>query len=75
MKSPATKIGIRSFLRFAEGLEDDTDEMTCVAHLFSGRNVMSQYSWKGDVLPAIIGFLNVAVKAGETYEVYLPAVG
>jgi hypothetical protein len=75
LKSPATRIGIRSFLRFAEGLEDDTDEMTCLAHLFSGRNLKPQHSWNGDVLPSILSFLNSIVKPGGLYEVYLPSVG
>jgi hypothetical protein len=38
-------LGIRSFLRFAERLEEETDEFVCVASQFEGRHPRSTGSW------------------------------
>ncbi len=38
-------IGLRSFLRFAERLEEETDEFVCVVSHFDGRFPRDQLSW------------------------------
>lgn len=44
--APSTpSIGIRSFIRFAERLDSEVDEMVCVAHCFEGRHPCDDQSW------------------------------
>ncbi|MGQ7244866.1 SAVED domain-containing protein [Salinicola sp. V024] len=38
-------IGVRSFVRFAERLESEVDEMICVSNNFEGRHLASGGSW------------------------------
>lgn len=38
-------IGVRSFVRFAERLESEVDEITCVSDNFEGRHLASGGSW------------------------------
>ena len=39
------KIGVRSFVRFAERLESEVDEIVCVSHNFEGRHLAADGSW------------------------------
>jgi hypothetical protein len=39
-------IGVRSFIRFAERLESEVDDMVCVSDQFQGRHPLSETSWK-----------------------------
>ncbi len=43
---PRTTLGIRSFVRFAERLEEETDEFLCVAQYFHGRHPKKSSSWE-----------------------------
>jgi len=69
----ARRIGIRSFLRFAENLEDETDEMLCLLKHFEGRAIKSQKLWDENVVPEVINFLKNSVKPGEHHLLHLPA--
>lgn len=48
-------VGVRSFLRFAENMEDISDEFVCVAGQFDGRHPREETSWS-DAAEAIQGF-------------------
>ncbi len=39
-------VGIRSFVRFAERLEAEVDEIVCVSHEFAGRHARFDSSWE-----------------------------
>ncbi|SHJ91233.1 hypothetical protein SAMN02745216_02529 [Desulfatibacillum alkenivorans DSM 16219] len=39
-------IGIRSFIRFAENIEEETDKFICVSDLFEGRHPIDDRSWR-----------------------------
>ncbi len=39
------KIGVRSFVRFAERLESEVDEIVCVSNNFAGRHLAAGGSW------------------------------
>lgn len=71
----ARRIGIRSFLRFAEHLEDETDEMLCLLQHFEGRATVEPDGWDVSVVPKIVAFLSRAVQPGRPYLIYLPAHG
>lgn len=54
-------VGIRSFLRFAEHMEDEVDELLDLADLFNGRQVRSLESWNSEVGPRVHEFISEAV--------------
>lgn len=51
-------IGIRSFMRFAERLEDECSSFVCVAKHFEGRHIRAPQEWHESVAPAIATFMN-----------------
>ncbi len=58
--SGATVIGVRSFMRFAERMEDECASFVCVAGNFEGRHIRSPESWQNTVLPSVASFLRSA---------------
>ncbi len=52
-------IGVRSFVRFAERIEEETDEFICVAENFEGRHPRGNSSWPKAV-QMVTGFLGDA---------------
>ena len=54
-------VGIRSFLRFAEHLEDETESLLDLVDLFDGRRLRSEGLWNGPVGHEIRRFINESV--------------
>ena len=62
-------LGIRSFMRFAERMEDECSSFVCVAENFEGRHIRATESWQKSVLPDVTSFLKgaaAALRTGET---------
>jgi len=53
-------IGIRSFIRFAENMEDEVDSFTCISDLFEGRHPIDDKSWRA-AASKIISFLSDSI--------------
>jgi len=51
-------VGIRSFMRFAERMEDECSSFVCVASNFEGRHVRDPGAWQGAVMTDVRSFLN-----------------
>lgn len=71
----AHRIGIRSFLRFAEHLEDETDYMLCLLKHFDGRHPHRPEDWDKIVAQAVVDFIHDTVKPGARYLLHLAAHG
>jgi hypothetical protein len=56
--SDAVKIGIRSFSRWTEFMEDETSEMLDLVPYFHNREILSQDLWNRDIFPCIQSFLS-----------------
>ncbi|MFZ5894686.1 MAG: SAVED domain-containing protein [Myxococcota bacterium] len=56
-------VGIRSFMRFAERIEDECQSFVCVAENFEGRHIRSPEFWQAAVLPSVSSFLKT--QSGE----------
>jgi hypothetical protein len=69
----AVPIGVRSFLRRAEYMEDHTERMLCLAKYFNGRDVRDARLWQESVYPDLSGFLRAATARAATYRLYLEA--
>lgn len=50
-------LGIRSFIRFAENIENETDEHVCVSKFFDGRHIREPADWNHGVQTNIYEFL------------------
>lgn len=70
-KSNATIIGIRSFMRFAERIEDETSTFVCVAGNFDGRYIRDSSLWTTKVIPDVRVFLNNPQFRGGEYHLLL----
>ena len=53
------KVAVRSLIRFAEGIEGESDEFLCVASQFIGRHPRDHQSW-ASAAQSIVGFFAVA---------------
>jgi hypothetical protein len=59
-------VGIRSFMRFAERIEDECSSFVCVASNFEDRHVRDTGAWQGAVLADVCAFLtNPSFRAEE----------
>ena len=56
-QASATVIGIRSFVGFADRIEDETSSFVCVAENFEGRHIRDAACWTGKILPKVYNFL------------------
>ncbi|MCA9262153.1 MAG: SAVED domain-containing protein [Planctomycetales bacterium] len=66
-------IGIRSFLRFAEHLEDQTAHLLCLLRYFDVRHIRNAASWQNDVGPQVKAFLSSNTGRSERYVLHLDA--
>lgn len=69
----AAPIGIRSFLRRAEYMEDQTERMLCLAKYFNGRDISDARRWQENIYPEVSGFLRAATTRSVAYHLYLEA--
>lgn len=63
-------LGIRSYMRCAERIEDECSSFVCVANNFEGRHIRSMDSWQSRVLPCIVEFLKnswPSLRVGERH--------
>lgn len=70
-RADAVPIGIRSFLRRAEYMEDHTERMLCLAKYFNGRDIRDARLWQESVYPDVSSFLLSATTRPATYHLYL----
>jgi hypothetical protein len=67
----AYRVGIRSFLRWAEYLEDETEAMLCLLKYFDGRKITSPDLWHSHVFPEIDSFISRAFRTHQCYHLHL----
>jgi hypothetical protein len=71
----ALRIGIRSFWRYAEHLEDETDATLCLLHHFNGRYPKSTGIWDDVIAPEVAAFLRGHVKPSQPCHIRLQTHG
>ena len=69
----APLVGIRSFLRFAEHMEDEVDHLLDLADLFDGRQISAPEYWNTEVGPKIREFMTRSVAPLSQCRLYLSA--
>ncbi len=68
-----TPIGIRSFLRFAEHLEDETAHLLCLLPFFDARRIRNRSDWQQHIGPQIKSFLSLTTGRSGRYLLHLDA--
>lgn len=71
LPSDAKQLGIRSFSRWAEHMEDETDECLCFLNHFEDRYIKKENLWHSNIGPELVGFLANNVQPGGVYDVHL----
>ena len=68
-------VGIRSFRRFTDHLEDETLHLLDLLRLFDGRQIRSQSTWNNDVAPDVRRFVNGSVIPLANCHIHLDCHG
>jgi hypothetical protein len=69
----ARQIGVRSFHRWAEHMEDETDDMVCLLRHFDERYIRSPDRWSDAIFPELDAFFRRAVREARPYHLHLDA--
>lgn len=69
--NPPKALGVRTFLRWAENLEDETTAMVCLSHHFSQRHIKDPGLWISAILPELRTFFSREVVANTAIELEL----
>jgi hypothetical protein len=72
----AYRVGIRSFLRFAEDLADETDDMLSLLEYFDEENkrvVKSHELWDAAIFPAVSSFVSGVARKENRWHLHLHA--
>lgn len=67
----ATTLGIRSFLRWAEDLQNQTQSMICLSHHFEGRRILDPDDWNTGIPDSLGSFLQQHITRGGSYRLHL----
>ncbi|MCI0392348.1 MAG: SAVED domain-containing protein [Acidobacteria bacterium] len=65
------QIGIRSFMRFAEHMEDETEDMIDLVSHFDNRCIRAQDDWSQVILPKVSAFLSKYARLVKPYNLLL----
>lgn len=65
------QVGLRSFLRWAENLEDETDVMLDLLRWFDGRFIRSPELWQQQIYPEVERFLAKSLRPSQRCHLHL----
>lgn len=68
-------IGIKSFTRGAEKLEEETESCLSFIDKFDGRNIKDEYDWNKDIYKSLEEFLLTNTGKKEAYQIFLDTHG
>lgn len=71
--TPRTPVGVRSFARWAEWMEDETADMVCLVRYFGNRVINAPDLWSTAVYPEVEAFAERLIQGRESYLLYLDA--
>lgn len=69
----AVAVGVRSFTRWAEGMEDETDLLLRLEGYFEGRKIKDPNLWRTNVYPELGAFLMTSMKESKPYHLHINA--
>ncbi len=65
------RLGIRSFMRWAEYMEDQTDHMICLVRHFDNRHIRDPQLWRAAVFREVAAFLSEHVRQNRAHYLHL----
>ena len=68
---PARRLGVRSYMRYAEQMADETDDMCCLVENFNGRAILRSSLWEERVRPDLEAFLTRAAAGTDAVDLHL----
>ncbi len=71
----AVGLGIRSFWRFAENIEDKTNAHLCLLRHFNGRFPGNANAWKSEIAPDVEKFLQTNTDSSRQHHILLQCHG
>ena len=69
----AVQVGLRSFLRWAERMELETQHMLCLVPRFDGRNIQAAGHWHDSVFPRLSEFVEQTMRGECAYHLHIDA--
>lgn len=75
IKLEASRIGIRSFSRYSEYLNDEMDQMVCLLEHFNGRTIKNVDDWNGVIRKKVENFLKKSTNDKKEHHLYLETHG
>lgn len=66
-----TSLGIRSFLSWAEDLQNQTQSMICMSDYFEGRRIINPYDWDSKLPDSLWTFMKQHIVRGGSYRLHL----
>lgn len=70
-KNQIINLGIRSFPRWAENMENETNSMLCLTKYFDGRYLKGTSSWENDIIKDVDHFVKSYIVSANTYNLHL----
>lgn len=68
-----TPVGVRSFTRWAEGMDEETDRLLRLEGYFDGRKIKVPDLWQTAVYPELEAFLMSSVKESKPHHLHISA--
>lgn len=72
-KTSRTTLGVRSFSRWAEDLQDQCEHFTCLLSCFDGRTIKTPELWQSQVRAKLQSMLESKLRPGKKYLLHLDA--
>lgn len=66
-----TSLGIRSFIRWTEDLQNQTQSMICLSHYFDGRWIKNVNDWNNEIPNKLCSFISKNITRGGSYRLHL----
>ena len=63
-------VGIRSFYRRAENMQDETEKMLCLLDKYEGRHLKENLTWQSDINTEIERFISEEIVSGKRYRIH-----
>lgn len=64
-------IGVKSFVRGAENMEEETESYLSLIDKFDGRNIKDGYDWNNDIYENLKEFLKESTNNKQAYKIFL----
>jgi hypothetical protein len=70
-RSQAIRLGLRSFMRYAEHMEDETNHMLCLVRHFDNRTIQEAKLWQSAIFPEVKQFLDESRRSQQQAYLHL----